>query len=137
MEYSQPPVQMRYVGPISGNSAYTFIPQFAHVNLQGEQSKDHETEYSQGHDLGQLAKGMKQCIDDGLQAGHNGNGFQCAEDTKCSQAGKIANFHANCRISAGDDHKVQPIPWIPQIRILVEQKAFGNDFDYHFNRVNG
>lgn len=127
------PVQMRHVGPVGGHIPHAFVPQFTHVDLQCEKSEDHKAEYGQGHDLGQLAKGVQQCIDYSLQPWHYGHRFQRTQHTKRTQSGQIANLHANCRISTCYDHKVQPIPRITQIGIFVEQKAFGNDFDYHFN----
>lgn len=67
---------------------------------------------------------------------HDGDGLEGPKYTKCSKTGQIANLHANGGVAAGDDDEIEPIPWIAQVCVLVEDEAFCNTFDYHFRRVD-
>lgn len=68
---------------------------------------------------------------------HYRDRFQCSQHPKRPQAGQIAHLHADGRIAAGDDHKVQPVPRVAQVRVLVQHEALGDDLDHHFARVDG
>lgn len=107
------------------------------IHLQGKEGKHHQTENGQSHDLRQLPEGVEQSVDDGLEARHNGNGLQSSQYTKGSQAGQIAHIHADGGVARGYHHKVQPVPGIPEVGVLVQQKALGRDLDNHLDGVNG
>lgn len=62
------PLVERHVDVIVWKISNTFVTQLAHVHLQSEQRKHHQTEDGQRHDFGQLLERMQQRIDDGLQA---------------------------------------------------------------------
>lgn len=128
---------MRDVRPVGGNLAHALIAQLAHVDLEGKEREDHQTEDGQRHDLRQLAEGVQQRVDDRLQSGHDGHRLEGAQHAKSAQPRQVAHLHADGGVATSNDHEVQPIPRVSQIRVLVEQKALGNNLYDHFDRVNG
>jgi hypothetical protein len=43
---------------------------------------------------------------------------------------------ANCGVTACNDDKVEPIPWIPQVGVFVEGEAFRDNLDEHLDGIN-
>lgn len=42
----------------------------------------------------------------------------------------------NCCITTRDDNKVEPIPRVSQVGVLVDGETFGDDFNEHFDGVD-
>lgn len=43
----------------------------------------------------------------------------------------------HCCVTTRDDDEVEPIPRVPQVGVFVEYEAFSDDFDEHFDWVDG
>lgn len=67
---------------------------------------------------------------------HYGNRLQRSQHTKGAQASQVAHLYEYGRVAGRDDNKVQPVPRVSQVRILVQQESFGDYLDNHFGSVN-
>lgn len=67
---------------------------------------------------------------------HNRNSLQRPQHPKGPQPSQVADLHADSGISRRDHDEVQPIPRVPEVRILVQDETLGDALDYHLRRVD-
>ena len=67
---------------------------------------------------------------------HDGDRLEGPQYAEGPQAGQVAHIHADGGVPWGDDDEVQPVPGIPQVRVLVKNEALGDRLDYHLCRVD-
>ena len=67
---------------------------------------------------------------------HDRYGLESSKHPERSETRQISNLHTDCRITTCYYHKVQPIPWISQVRVLVEYEALRYGLYHHFRRVD-
>ena len=106
------------------------------TDLEGKQGEHHEAEHSQSHHLRQLLDRVEQGIDDGLEAGHDGDCLESSEHPEGSEARQVAHVYEGCQVSGTDHKKVQPIPRVSQISVIVQNESFSEHFDYHLRCVD-
>ena len=106
------------------------------ADLEGEQGEDHEAEHGEGHHLRQLLDGVQQGIDDSLEAWHDGHRLESSEYPKGPQARQVSHVYEGGQVSGTDHKKVQPIPRVSQISVIVQNESFSEHFDYHLRCVD-
>ena len=67
---------------------------------------------------------------------HDRDSFQCSENSECSQSRQVAHINEGCEVTGTDHNKVQPVPRVPQIRVIVQNESFGQHFDHHLCGVD-
>ena len=67
---------------------------------------------------------------------HDGDRLEGPQYAEGPQAGQVAHFHADGGVPWGDDDEVEPVPGVPQVRVLVKNEALGDRLDYHLCRVD-
>ena len=67
---------------------------------------------------------------------HNGDGFESPEDSECPESGQVAHLDEGREVAGEDDGEVEPVPGVPQVRVVVEQEAPRHALDHHLARVN-
>ena len=122
------------VGPVGGGGDlhHALVPQLPHVDLQGEQSEDHQAEHGERHHLRQLLHWVQEGVDDRLQAGHDGDGLQSSQHSESPEPGQVAHVYEGGEVARADDEEVQPVPGVPQVGVVVQNESFSQNFDYHF-----
>ena len=128
------------VGPVGGGGDgdlhHTLVPQLTHVDLQGEESEDHQAEHGERHHLRQLLHRVQESVDDRLQSGHDGDGLQSSEHSEGPETGQVAHVYEGGEVARSDDQEVKPVPGVPQVGVVVQNESFSQNFDYHFDSVD-
>lgn len=71
----------------------------------------------------------------------NRDSLDCTKYTKRTEDLEITSLFfiitkSYCNKSWENNYKVQHVPSIPQIRIFIDHKAFGNDLEYHLHYID-
>ena len=101
------------------------VPQLAHVHLEREQGEHHEAEHGEGHHLRQLLDRVEEGVDDGLEARHDGHCLESSENPEGPETRQVAHVYEGCQVARTDHKKVQPIPRVSQISVIVQNESFG------------
>jgi hypothetical protein len=111
--------------------------QLSDKELVPQDRKDDEEEAEQEQHFPQIFKGLRQRVDERphpLDAFHRPQGPEHAHSPQKLDGTKLLGFpdilHQNTDHARNDHNKVEPVPHISQVGMLVQDKAPCNDFDH-------
>ena len=67
---------------------------------------------------------------------HDGDSLEGPQHSEGPQTRKVADFHTDGSVARRDDNEVEPIPRVPQVRVLVQYETLGDGLDDHLCRVD-
>ncbi len=114
--------------------------EYAIVELESDNGEDDDGEQNEQGDLEQRSHGLDDRVQDHLKWGYARDELERAEHTYGAQRAQIEAWALAWHEyghEAGDHYgKVHDVPDAPQIRVLVQNKAVGEDFDGRFHAEN-
>ena len=71
-----------------------------------------------------------------MLTGQDRNCLEGSKDSKSSKSSQVSHFNEAGKVPGNYHKKVQPIPWITQISVIVQNESFSNYLDHHFSGID-
>ncbi len=114
--------------------------EYAIVEFESDDGEYDDGEEDEQGDLEQRGHGLDDRVQDDLERGYARDELERAEhahSAQCAQIEARALARHEYGHEAGDDHgEVHDVPHAPQVRVFVQDKAVGEDFDCGLHAKN-